>query len=48
MLVYYLSTFELGIYSVTLTIAAFIPLVLTSVNSIFFPYHISTTLTKQA
>ena len=36
-LVYYLSTFELGIYSVTLTIAAFIPLVLTSVNSIFSP-----------
>ena len=36
-LVYFLSTFELGIYSVTLTIAAFIPLVLTSVNSIFSP-----------
>lgn len=36
-LVYYLSTFELGIYSVVLTIAAFIPLVLTSVNSIFSP-----------
>ena len=36
-LVYFLSTFELGIYSVTLTIASFIPLVLTSVNSIFSP-----------
>ena len=36
-LVYFLSTFELGIYSVVLTIAAFIPLVLTSVNSIFSP-----------
>ncbi|MBL6663345.1 MAG: flippase [Flavobacteriales bacterium] len=36
-LVYFLSTFELGIYSVTLTIAAFMPLVLTSVNSIFSP-----------
>ena len=36
-LVYFLSTFELGIYSVALTIAAFIPLVLTSVNSIFSP-----------
>ena len=36
-LVYYLSTFELGIYSVVLTIATFIPLVLTSVNSIFSP-----------
>ena len=36
-LVYFLSTFELGIYSVILTIAAFIPLVLTSVNSIFSP-----------
>ena len=34
---YYLSTYELGIYSVVLTIAAFIPLVLTSVNSIFSP-----------
>ena len=37
LLVYYLSTYELGIYSVVLTIAAFIPLVLTSVNSIFSP-----------
>ena len=36
-LVYYLSTFELGIYSVVLTIASFIPLVLTSFNSIFSP-----------
>jgi O-antigen/teichoic acid export membrane protein len=36
-LVYYLSTFELGIYSVVLTIATFIPLVLTSVNAIFSP-----------
>ena len=36
-LVYFFSPFELGIYSVTLTIAAFIPLVLTSVNSIFSP-----------
>lgn len=36
-LVYFLSTFELGIYSVVLTIATFIPLVLTSVNSIFSP-----------
>jgi O-antigen/teichoic acid export membrane protein len=36
-LVYFLSTFELGVYSVALTIAAFIPLVLTSVNSIFSP-----------
>lgn len=36
-LVYFLSTFELGIYTVTLTIAAFIPLVHTSVNSIFSP-----------
>jgi O-antigen/teichoic acid export membrane protein len=37
LLVYYLSTFELGIYSVVLTIASFIPMVLTSVNSIFSP-----------
>lgn len=37
LLVYYLSTYELGIYSVVLTIASFIPLVLTSVNSIFSP-----------
>ena len=36
-LIYYLSTFELGIYSVVLTISTFIPLVLTSVNSIFSP-----------
>ena len=36
-LVYFLSTFELGIYSVALAIAGFMPLVLTSVNSIFSP-----------
>lgn len=36
-LVVFLSETELGIYSVVLTIAAFIPLVLSSVNSIFQP-----------
>jgi O-antigen/teichoic acid export membrane protein len=36
-LIYYLSISELGIYSVVLTIATFVPLVLSSVNSIFSP-----------
>ena len=36
-LIYYLSISELGIYSVALTIATFVPLVLSSVNSIFSP-----------
>lgn len=36
-LVFYLSTLELGVYSVVLTIVAFVPLVLNSVNSIFSP-----------
>ena len=36
-LIYFLSISELGIYSVVLTIATFVPLVLTSVNSILSP-----------
>jgi O-antigen/teichoic acid export membrane protein len=37
MLVYFLSTSDLGIYSVVLSIVAFIPTILNSVNSIFSP-----------